>query len=177
RTAGNCSWSGWTRCGSGGTGPWRSTGSSRGPSRTRYCADPRERRQPRGHVHLDEDGGGLDPGEGGGAHAREHAPSVGTRPHPLNVSAEIPRDVSFWSRRSRPGPSEFPRVLGLRPPACGPVGGRWAPRGSRAPPIARPILFWLNGQKPYVAGWLVSPHRLFWIEARTYDPRNNNSSD
>ena len=53
-----------------------------------------EGRQPRGHVHLDEDGGGLDPGQRRGAHAREHGPSVGIPPGPVNVSERIPGRVS-----------------------------------------------------------------------------------
>ena len=51
--------------------------------------DGAERGQARGDVHLDEDGGGLDPVERGGADPREHRPSVGTRAGPVNVPESI----------------------------------------------------------------------------------------
>ncbi len=50
-----------------------------------------ERGQPRGDVHLDEDGGGLDPAERGGAYPREHEPSVGMPAGPVNVPEAIRR--------------------------------------------------------------------------------------
>ena len=49
-------------------------------------ADGVEGGQPRGDVHLHEDGGGLDPAERGGANAREHGPSVGTAAGPPSMS-------------------------------------------------------------------------------------------
>jgi hypothetical protein len=73
----------------------------------------REGRQPRGHVHLEEDGGDLDPAERGGADPREHGPSVGTPPGPVNVPDCIPAGTAGAGPcRRAGGPASARRVSG-----------------------------------------------------------------
>jgi hypothetical protein len=61
-------------------------------------ADRAEGRQARCDVHLDEDGGGLDAAERGGADPGEHGLSVGTPRAPVNVPEGIPPRVSAGNR-------------------------------------------------------------------------------